>query len=90
MVISGYYFASYSIFFALSLQDDLYIHFKSKLPFMHLNMNNFRGSVHPQNRTMTGGGEIRICPQQIEEPTRRVKDMPVSMSQMQANCAPTS
>lgn len=47
MVISGYYLASYSIFFALSLQDDVDIHLKSKLTFMHLNMNNFRGSVHP-------------------------------------------
>lgn len=40
--------------------------------------------------TLGRGDKIWICPQQTEEPTRRVKKMPVSMSQMQANCAPTS
>lgn len=35
------------------------------------------------------GDKIWMCPQQTEEPTRRVKKVPVSMSQMQANCAPT-
>lgn len=35
------------LYSALFLQDGKHIHFKSKLTFMHLNMNNFRGSVHP-------------------------------------------